>query len=176
MIGPGCGSSDAKVYVGKSSPEEHRCGTCGYPVDKRTSDLNEYLDHCYYCSSNSEIGFSDTDRWEAKVVKKETEGKPAMHLLNKEFLDEVAQVRMYGNIKYPGEESWRVDTDMAYLDAAMRHLQETMEAFKRNDPSRLFDQESGRLHLGSTGANIMFVTTRIMERYAAGENVLGKVE
>jgi len=98
------------------------------------------------------------------MLEKEKEDKPAMHLISKEFLDEVALVRMYGNKKYQGEESWRLAEDMDYLDAALRHLLETVEAVRRDDHPRLYDSESGLLHLGHAATNIMFVLTRIKEQ------------
>lgn len=96
-------------------------------------------------------------------IEKEIANKPALHLLNKEFLDEVALVRMYGNKKYEGEESWRLAENMAFLDAALRHITETVEAYRKEDTTRLYDPESGLLHLGHAATNLMFIITRIRE-------------
>jgi len=109
-------------------------------------------------------------RKEALGMDKVTEGKVEYRLLNKEFLEEMARVRMYGNAVHKGEESWRLASDMEYIEAAMRHLLEIMEAYKRKDWKRLYD-ESTFLHTGHVGDNMMFVTTRIKEALAAGYTI-----
>lgn len=83
----------------------------------------------------------------------------------------VSRVREYGANKHgSGEEGWRTTEIMDHLDAARRHIDETIEAIRNNDPSRLFDiDENGdgshELHLANAVCNLMFE----IERYCTNE-------
>lgn len=109
---------------------------------KSINDFNEYM-------SNLNKG---TDR------PKEVKGKYQPHLVCASLTRAVARVREYGVLKYHGEDGWKQQTAMDYMDAIGRHYDEC-----RNNPiSR--DTESGLLHIAQIATNAMFIIQMLSEQ------------
>ncbi len=92
---------------------------------------------------------------------KKAEGKHEPHMVYQSLIETVSRVRMYGVQKHGFEGGWKTTTVMQHLDAARRHLDEMIEATRRSDTSRLFDAESGQLHMAHAVCDLMFEIERI---------------
>lgn len=89
---------------------------------------------------------------------KDTRGKYIPHLVCASLTRAIARVREYGVRKYKGEDGWKQQTALDYLDAIGRHYDEC-----RNNPiSR--DTESGLLHVAQIATNAMFVLQMLSEQ------------
>lgn len=83
-------------------------------------------------------------------------GKASMTLLYKSFKESVAKVRMLGVKKYGHREDWRSVERVRYYDAAMRHLDQAMEA-EIEGKGNMIDEESGETHLAHAACCLMFL-------------------
>lgn len=92
---------------------------------------------------------------------KKPEGKYQPHMVYKSAIVEIARVREYGVTKHGSDDGWKTTTVMEHLDAARRHIDETIEAIRRKDMSRMYDDESGRLHIGHAMCDLMFEIERL---------------
>lgn len=92
---------------------------------------------------------------------KKPEGKYEPHLIYSSAIKAVARVRAFGRAKHGGEETWRTTTTMEHLDAARRHIDETIEAMRTGDTVRLYDKDSGELHWAHAICNLMFEIERL---------------
>lgn len=84
---------------------------------------------------------------------KDTAGKPKLSLVPPQIIFDIAEVREYGNAKYPsgGKDNWKkVDID-DYKDALLRHTMEYIQ-----DPKGK-DEESGIEHYKHMACNIAFI-------------------
>lgn len=84
---------------------------------------------------------------------KDTKGKPKLSLVPPQILFDIAEVREYGNQKYPngGKDNWkRVDIN-DYKDALLRHTLKYLQ-----DPKGK-DSESGIEHYKHMACNIAFI-------------------
>ena len=91
-------------------------------------------------------------------MPKDTQGKYQPHLVCSTLTRAVARVREYGVRKYHGEDGWKQQTAMDYMDAIGRHYDEC-----RNNPiSR--DTESGLLHIAQIATNAMFIIQMLREQ------------
>lgn len=90
---------------------------------------------------------------------KQSKGKPAMHLIHPDFIEDVARVRMFGNTKYDPETWVQVDP-ILYYDAALRHLNEWLRSYEKGEPA--IDHESNLPTLAHAACNVYFLyqTTR----------------
>lgn len=80
-------------------------------------------------------------------------GKLQLTLVPRQMIRDVAEVRMYGNAKYPegGPENWRQVEPERYRDALCRHLLAYLD-----DPAGV-DPESGIKHLKHLACNVAFL-------------------
>ena len=80
-------------------------------------------------------------------------GKLQLTLVPRQMIRDVAEVRMYGNAKYPegGTENWRQVEPERYRDALCRHLLAYLD-----DPDGV-DSESGIKHLKHLACNVAFL-------------------
>lgn len=80
-------------------------------------------------------------------------GKPKLSLVPTQIIYDIAQVREYGNNKYPtgGTDNWKQVDKERYIDAAFRHLCQFI-----NNPYGK-DEESGLPHLSHLACNIAFL-------------------
>lgn len=85
---------------------------------------------------------------------KDTKGKAKLHLVPQQILYDIAEVREYGNKKYPtgGEDNWKLGDPKDYLDAAYRHL--TKMVIDGIDSK---DEESGMEHYKHLATNVAFI-------------------
>ena len=78
-------------------------------------------------------------------------GKPQIHLVPTQIINDIAEVREYGVSKYGNSESWKEVAIVRYIDALGRHYLEMLK-----DPlSR--DEESGLEHYKHIACNIAFL-------------------
>lgn len=80
-------------------------------------------------------------------------GKLQLTLVPRQIIRDIAEVRMYGNAKYPvgGPENWRRVEVQRYRDALLRHLLAYLD-----DPLSV-DPESGIKHLKHIACNLAFI-------------------
>ena len=85
---------------------------------------------------------------------KDTKGKAKLHLVPQQILYDIAEVREYGNKKYPtgGEDNWKLGDPKDYLDAAYRHLTKMVR-----DGIDSKDEESGIEHYKHLATNAAFI-------------------
>lgn len=93
----------------------------------------------------------------SKIIQdkvKDTEGKAKLHLVPQQILYDIAEVREYGNKKYPtgGEDNWKLGDPKDYLDAAYRHLTKMVR-----DGIDSKDEESGIEHYKHLATNVSFI-------------------
>lgn len=84
---------------------------------------------------------------------KKDDGKPRLTLVPMDILYDIAEVREYGNRKYPkgGVDNWKSVEADRYRDAAFRHFVKYIE-----DPLSV-DEESGILHRKHLECNLAFL-------------------
>ena len=82
--------------------------------------------------------------------KKERTGKVEPTLVEPEFIRAIAEVRMYGNSKYPDKDNWRGNPPEYYRDAMYRHWLAYLDG-------EILDKESGLPHLDHAACNLMFI-------------------
>jgi hypothetical protein len=87
----------------------------------------------------------------SKDSPKDTKGKYKPHLVLGTLTRAIARVREYGVKKYGGENGWKQQTSMDYMEAIGRHYDEC-----RNDP-RARDEESALAHIAQIATNAMFI-------------------
>lgn len=139
---------------------------------EESSNWGEYFsDTCIEaeCSSaTKQIAFGNTEFYETepeykdcKFIEvsdlmqscKDTKGKPKLSLVPPQILFDIAEVREYGNKKYPlgGKDNWKnVDID-DYKDALLRHTLKYLQ-----DPKGK-DSESGIEHYKHMACNMAFI-------------------
>ena len=80
-------------------------------------------------------------------------GKLQLTLVPRQIIRDIAEVRMYGNQKYPegGPDNWKQVEPQRYRDAMFRHMMEYLD-----DPDGV-DAESGLPHLWHLACNVIFV-------------------
>ncbi len=113
-----------------------------------------------YYSNNLHHGLETAgmpDKEASKVIQdkvKDTKGKAKLHLVPQQILYDIAEVREYGNKKYPtgGEDNWKLGDPKDYLDAAYRHLTKMVR-----DGIDSKDEESDIEHYKHLATNIAFI-------------------
>lgn len=80
-------------------------------------------------------------------------GKLQLTLVPRQIIRDIAEVRMYGNQKYPegGPDNWKQVEVQRYRDAMFRHMMEYLD-----DPDGV-DAESGLPHLWHLACNVAFL-------------------
>jgi hypothetical protein len=84
---------------------------------------------------------------------KDDDGKPKVSLVPPQIIYDIAEVREYGNKKYPegGKNNWKYVDIQRYRDALGRHVLAYLE-----DPEGV-DKESGIKHYKHIACNIAFI-------------------
>lgn len=92
-------------------------------------------------------------------------GKPQLTLVPRQIIWDIAEVRMYGNMKYPegGPENWRQVEVQRYRDALCRHLLAYLD-----DPMSV-DEESGLPHRWHMECNMAFIAELEKDRQNDGK-------
>lgn len=109
-----------------------------------------------YYSYKNDPQYKDYDFIEVSDLMhpyKDTDGKPKLSLVPPQIIFDIAEVREYGNAKYPadGADNWkRVDIN-DYKDALLRHTLKYLQ-----DPKGK-DEESGIEHYKHMACNIAFI-------------------
>jgi len=131
--------------------------------NKEKDNRFEYLDkdnrYIYLDEENKENSFDSpkeiAEKIGASILKVEEamkfdNGKPPVHLVDKELILETAKILGYGAEKYEAH-NWRMGIPISrYFSAAQRHL------LAWNDGEDI-DPESGLLHLAHASCNLMFL-------------------
>ena len=142
---PFCG----RELIESANPDELECENCGIDFVVRGGELEEVNDQT------------------AKADK----GKPKLTLVPRQIIYDIAEVREYGNNKYPegGPDNWKKVSAERYRDAAYRHWLEYLE-----DPESV-DEESGIKHLKHLACNIAFLCEfDKMEEYITFHDTMGR--
>lgn len=127
----------------------YKSNTCVEVSDKTLG----YADFDFY---KNESGYEDYEFIEVSDIiypYKDTAGKPKLSLVPPQIIFDIAEVREYGNKKYPsgGKDNWKnVDID-DYKDALLRHTLKYIQ----NPKSK--DEESGIEHYKHMACNIAFI-------------------
>ena len=139
-----------------------KCPFCGskdaYLCDNVTDPLNNryYCDKCDTVFTEGGMLVDTGPKPEIKVddqTAKADAGKPKLTLVPRQIIYDIAEVREYGNNKYPegGPDNWKKVSAERYRDAAYRHWLAYLE-----DPESV-DEESGIKHLKHLACNIAFL-------------------
>lgn len=107
------------------------CVICGQPVPEGTQV-------CPICIEKSQTAKADA-------------GKLELDLVPLQIIEDIAEVRMYGNRKYGDPDNWKNVKLRRYINALFRHF----IAFLR-DPDGV-DKESGILHYKHMCCNMAFI-------------------
>ncbi len=94
---------------------------------------------------------SDDDYISPDQTAKADEGKLQLTLVPPEIIEDIAEVRMYGNKKYHDQDNWKKVEIERYRDALFRHF----IAYLR-DPHSI-DPESGIPHYKHMACNLAFI-------------------
>lgn len=94
---------------------------------------------------------------------KKPEGKHKPHMVYQSAIVAIARVREFGVEKHGSEDGWKTTSVMEHLDAARRHIDETIEAVRNGDAGRMNDEESGQLHIAHAMCDLMFEIERLDE-------------
>lgn len=124
---PICG----RELIESAKPNELECENCGIDFVARGGKLEEVNDQ----------------------TAKADEGKPKLTLVPRQIIYDIAEVREYGNNKYPegGPDNWKKVDKQRYRDALFRHL-----LLYLDDPQGV-DEESGIKHLKHIACNVAFL-------------------
>lgn len=116
----------------------------GLQVDNRFFNANRM---------NKEDKVAKVTREEMDQTAKADAGKPRLTLVPMQIVFDVAEVREYGNRKYPdgGPDNWKRVTADRYREAAFRHFLRYID----NPKGR--DEESGILHRKHLECNLAFL-------------------
>lgn len=107
------------------------CVICGQPVPEGTQV-------CPICIEKSQTAKADA-------------GKLELDLVPLQIVEDIAEVRMYGNRKYGDPDNWKTVKLRRYINALFRHFL----AFLR-DPDGI-DKESGIPHYKHMACNMAFI-------------------
>lgn len=90
---------------------------------------------------------------------KDTSGKPKLSLVPPQIIFDIAEVREYGNAKYPsgGKDNWKQVSIDDYKDALLRHTLKYLQ-----DPKGK-DEESGIEHYKHMACNMAFICEKEKE-------------
>lgn len=91
-------------------------------------------------------------------------------MVYKSTIVEIARVREYGVKKHGSEDGWKTTTVMEHLDAARRHIDETIEAVRNKDFHQMFDDESTYLHMAHAMCDLMFEIERLSDPELAADH------
>lgn len=93
----------------------------------------------------------EMDKELASQSAKADEGKLQLTLVPLQIIEDIAEVRMYGNKKYHDPNNWMTVEPERYRDAAFRHFL----AYLREPWGK--DEESGLPHIAHLACNIAFL-------------------
>lgn len=123
--------------------------TCIWVNDKTitTDGIDFYKDNLKY-KDYEFIEVSDI-----MLPYKDTAGKPKLSLVPPQIIFDIAEVREYGNKKYPegGKDNWKKVSIDDYKDALLRHTMKYLQ-----DPESK-DEESGIEHYKHMACNMAFI-------------------
>ena len=142
---PICG----RELIESAKPNELECENCGIDFVARGDELEEVNDQ----------------------TAKADAGKPKLTLVPRQIIYDIAEVREYGNNKYPegGPDNWKKVSAERYRDAAYRHWLAYLE-----DPESV-DEESGIKHLKHLACNVAFLCEfDKMEEYMTFYDTIGR--
>lgn len=112
-----------------------------------------YAAYIFYERSENFERFERIDVSDLMNPYKDTAGKPKLSLVPPQILFDVAEVREYGNKKYPkgGKDNWKTVDIEDFKNALLRHTLKYLQ-----DPKGK-DEESGIEHYKHMACNIAFI-------------------
>ena len=137
-----------------------KCPNCGNEAAYLCDNCTDPLDVRYYCakcntvfSESGNIVAGPTEDVKSDQSAKADAGKPKLTLVPRQIIYDIAEVREYGNNKYPegGPDNWKKVDKQRYRDALFRHL-----LLYLDDPQGT-DEESGIKHLKHIACNVAFL-------------------
>lgn len=145
-----------------------KCPFCDNAAAYLCDNVTDPLSPRYYCDKCNTVFTEggmmvDTGPRVVRTVDDQTAkadaGKPKLTLVPRQIIYDIAEVREYGNAKYPegGPNNWLKVDKQRYRDALFRHL-----LLYLDDPSGV-DEESGIKHLKHIACNVAFLCE--MENY-----------
>lgn len=121
-------------------------------IRRDMASLENHIRHVF--NQGYELGFRESKNEpladESQTAKADA-GKLQIHLVPVQIVNDIAEVRMYGNKKYGDPENWRQVSPERYRDALARHFLAYLE-----DPESI-DEESGIKHLKHMACNLAFL-------------------
>lgn len=123
-----------------------KCMFCNAVMRPRIKSGVKFCSHCGLI-----VGTQELKKKIPTDSPKDTKGKYQPHLVLGSLTRAIARVREYGVKKYGGENGWKQQTPMDYMDAIGRHYDAC-----RNDPQAR-DEESALAHIAQIATNAMFI-------------------
>lgn len=176
MICPICGGP-ARLVDNVTAPldPQYICESCNYIFNESESKDAEYICRTCHkfnlCSKQAAaldrgehwVTCSDYDKadidpeWKFDQTAKADEGKLELTLVPTQIIEDIAEVRMYGNKKYGDPDNWKTVEIERFRNAMFRHFIAYL-----NDPHGV-DEESGIPHWKHVVCNAAFISA--METY-----------
>lgn len=134
----------------ESESKESICRTCHkFNLCAKQAVALERGEHWITCSDYDK---ADIDpECKSNQTAKADEGKLQLTLVPLQIIEDIAEVRMYGNKKYHDPNNWMTVEPERYRDAAFRHFL----AYLREPWGK--DEESGLPHIAHLACNIAFL-------------------
>ena len=109
------------------------------------------------------------------IGKKYDEGKLEYSLIPVQSTREIVKVLMFGKNKY-GKENWKlVDNPIErYMNALERHIYATKEALESKQYRKLYDSETGILHMAHAGCCVLFIIWFILNKKSEVKKSYGR--
>ena len=146
--------------------EDYSSETCINFVGKKIFYAN--FDFYKEDSAFSEHEFIEVSDLMSQLYK-DTKGKPKLSLVPPQIMFDIAEVREYGNKKYPsdGKDNWKKVGIDDYKDDLLRHTMKYLQ-----DPKSK-DEESGIEHYKHMACNIAFICEMEKGKEAGYETLYG---
>lgn len=148
LLCPVCGDVELDLIVSGDIYSRYTCKNCGFDgvYDEFLGRFIQVKDNC---SLDPEWLYNNKPNQAVKA----DDGKLKLTLVPHQIIRDIAEVRMYGNAKYPdgGPDNWKKVEPQRYRDALYRHLLLYLE-----DPHGV-DEESGLRHIAHIACNVAFL-------------------
>lgn len=145
-----------KYIFRESEAKENICCTCRkFNLCEKQAVALDRGENWATCSDYDE---ADIDpEWKFDQTAKADEGKLQLTLVPTQIIEDIAEVRMYGNKKYGDPDNWKTVEIERFRNAMFRHFIAYL-----NDPHGV-DEESGIPHWKHVVCNAAFISA--METY-----------
>lgn len=139
-----------------SEAKESICRTCRkFNLCAKQAVALERGEHWTTCAEHEKVDIDP--EWKFNQTAKADEGKLELTLVPTQIIEDIAEVRMYGNKKYGDPDNWKTVEIERFRNAMFRHFIAYL-----NDPHGV-DKESGIPHWKHVVCNAAFISA--METY-----------